>query len=62
MIRERWHILVEGDDVPPPLDRFEDLKLPAWLQNTLAQKGITQPSPIQIQVCTGHSCRPRERS
>lgn len=48
-IREYYRILVEGDNVPPPLDRFEDLKLPPWFLETLKARGITHPSAIQIQ-------------
>ncbi len=50
IVREKHRILIDGEEpVPPPLERFEDLKLPRWLIAALAEKGIQKPSPIQIQ-------------
>ncbi|KAI8991013.1 P-loop containing nucleoside triphosphate hydrolase protein [Mycotypha africana] len=48
-IRERYHILVEGEDPVPPIRYFEDMKLPSVILDYLKDKKILKPSPIQIQ-------------
>lgn len=48
-IRKKWHILVEGEDIPPPVKTFKEMKFPRAVLNTLKRKGITHPTPIQIQ-------------
>lgn len=48
-VREKHHIIVEGDDVPPPIDNFTDMRIPAALLAYFKSKGIKKPSPIQIQ-------------
>jgi ATP-dependent RNA helicase DDX41 len=48
-IRHKWHIIVEGDNVPPPIRNFRDMKFPQPILDALASKGITRPTPIQIQ-------------
>jgi ATP-dependent RNA helicase DDX41 len=48
-IRQKWHILVEGDNVPPPIKTFKEMKFPQCLLQLLKVKGITHPTPIQIQ-------------
>jgi len=48
-VRKALHIVVEWHNIPPPVPRFEDLKLPAPLLEHLRGKGITKPSPIQVQ-------------
>uniref|UniRef100_A0A0E0LF40 RNA helicase n=1 Tax=Oryza punctata TaxID=4537 RepID=A0A0E0LF40_ORYPU len=48
-LRRKWHILVDGDDVPPPARSFEDLRLPEPILRTLHAKGIEKPTPIQVQ-------------
>ncbi|XP_068221274.1 ATP-dependent RNA helicase abstrakt [Palaemon carinicauda] len=48
-VRKKYKILVEGDDVPPPLKSFADMKFPACIIKALAKKGIHRPSPIQMQ-------------
>jgi ATP-dependent RNA helicase DDX41 len=49
-LRRRWHILVEGDDVPPPARDFrDDLRLPDPVLRVLRDKGIVRPTPIQVQ-------------
>ena len=49
MVREKWSILTEGRDIPPPIVSFKDMKLPPPLVRHLAEKGITRPTPIQLQ-------------
>uniref|UniRef100_A0A0E0JVJ9 RNA helicase n=1 Tax=Oryza punctata TaxID=4537 RepID=A0A0E0JVJ9_ORYPU len=48
-LRRKWHILVDGDDVPPPARDFRDLRLPEPMLRKLREKGIVQPTPIQVQ-------------
>jgi hypothetical protein len=48
-IRKEWHMLIQGDDVPPPLTRFVDMKLPKSILEYLRAKGIKKPTPIQVQ-------------
>ncbi|KAL5531326.1 hypothetical protein ACEPAG_4203 [Sanghuangporus baumii] len=48
-IREQYHILVDGEDVPPPIPSFTDMKIPEILVKHLKSKGIVSPTPIQTQ-------------
>ncbi|KAL6289059.1 hypothetical protein ACE6H2_006569 [Prunus campanulata] len=49
LIRKQWHIEVSGEDVPPPIKNFKDMKFPEPILKTLKAKGIVQPTPIQVQ-------------
>ncbi|KAF6764954.1 DEAD-box protein abstrakt [Ephemerocybe angulata] len=48
-IREKYHILVEGDDIPPPIESFRDMKIPQPIVDYMKSKKITSPTPIQLQ-------------
>ncbi|KAI8815281.1 P-loop containing nucleoside triphosphate hydrolase protein [Cladochytrium replicatum] len=48
-IRKKFHILVEGDDIPPPIRTFKNMRVPDELLSYLASKNIRSPTPIQIQ-------------
>ena len=48
-VREKWHIVVEGDNLPPPIKSFVDMRFPPPIIEQLRAKGITRPTPIQIQ-------------
>jgi ATP-dependent RNA helicase DDX41 len=48
-LRKKWHILVEGEDVPPPLASFADMRFPPAVLAGLAAKAIARPTPIQAQ-------------
>lgn len=48
-MRKQWHILVDGEDVPPPIKNFKDMRFPAPILKMLKAKGIVQPTPIQVQ-------------
>ena len=48
-MRDRYHIIAEGDDIPPPVPHFADMKIPKPVLDYLATKGIRKPTPIQIQ-------------
>ena len=48
-MRDKWHILAEGDDIPPPIRSFRDMKFPPPVLNVLASRNIRKPTPIQMQ-------------
>eukprot|EP00897_Mesotaenium_endlicherianum_P001139 jgi/Mesen1/11025/ME000098S10417 len=48
-VRKQWHILVEGDGIPPPIKNFRDMRFPDPVLATLKAKGIARPTPIQVQ-------------
>ncbi|XP_025047566.1 probable ATP-dependent RNA helicase DDX41 isoform X1 [Alligator sinensis] len=48
-VRKKFHILVEGEGIPPPIKSFKEMKFPAAILRGLKKKGIQQPTPIQIQ-------------
>ncbi|KAI0085390.1 P-loop containing nucleoside triphosphate hydrolase protein [Irpex rosettiformis] len=48
-LREKYHILVEGDNIPPPIENFTDMKVPEPFVKFLKSKRITTPTPIQLQ-------------
>jgi len=48
-IRFHMRIDVEGDDVPPPIRSFRDMKFPSCILHALKKKKIKKPSPIQTQ-------------
>ena len=48
-LRDQWHIIVEGVDVPAPIKTFKEMKFPKPIIDELNRKGITRPTPIQIQ-------------
>ncbi|CDY38671.1 BnaC02g23080D [Brassica napus] len=49
LIRKQWHIIVSGEEIPPPIKNFKDMKFPRAVLDTLKEKGIVQPTPIQVQ-------------
>lgn len=49
-IRDKFTIRVTGEDLPPPLKYFRDMKFPIPIVAALMAKQITRPSPIQMQV------------
>jgi ATP-dependent RNA helicase DDX41 len=48
-IRQKWHILIEGENCPPPIKSFHEMKFPTSILNALNLKNITKPTPIQVQ-------------
>ncbi|XP_037704458.1 probable ATP-dependent RNA helicase DDX41 [Choloepus didactylus] len=48
-VRKKYHILVEGDSIPPPIKGFKEMKFPAAILSGLKKKGIHHPMPIQLQ-------------
>ncbi|RHZ79012.1 hypothetical protein Glove_152g30 [Diversispora epigaea] len=49
LIRQKYHILVDGEDIPPPIKHFRDMKFPPAILDYLKSKNIRRPTPIQIQ-------------
>lgn len=49
-LRDRFHIIVEGENLLPPILDFKDMKFPAPVLRQLASKNISRPTPIQMQV------------
>lgn len=48
-VRRKLRILVEGEEVPPPLKSFKEMKFHRGILNGLEAKGISKPTPIQVQ-------------
>lgn len=48
-IRSSLNIAVDGENVPAPVNKFKDLRLPRSILNTLKKKKIEAPFKIQIQ-------------
>ncbi|XP_049851454.1 uncharacterized protein LOC126326049 [Schistocerca gregaria] len=48
-IRQKRRVDVSGEEVPPLVERFEDLKLPGPVLKFLHSRNIVKPSPIQMQ-------------
>ncbi|XP_072177403.1 probable ATP-dependent RNA helicase DDX41 [Diadema setosum] len=48
-VRKKLHILVEGQNIPPPIKHFKEMKFPKSILGALKKKGISRPTPIQIQ-------------
>ncbi|GFH47253.1 DEAD/DEAH box RNA helicase [Chaetoceros tenuissimus] len=48
-IRNNWHILVEGHDIPPPMKSFVDMRFPKPIIDFLQKRNIKRPTPIQMQ-------------
>ncbi len=50
--RKKWHILVEGEDIPPPVKNFTDMGFPKSILDVLRAKNVRRPTPIQMQGLT----------
>lgn len=48
-VRQKMRILVEGEDIPPPLKSFKEMKFPRGILAGLEARGIVKPTPIQVQ-------------
>ncbi|XP_066994834.2 ATP-dependent RNA helicase abstrakt [Anabrus simplex] len=48
-VRRKLRILVEGEDVPPPIKSFKQMKFPRGILLGLEKKSIVKPTPIQVQ-------------
>lgn len=48
-LRNKLRILVEGDNAPPPIRTFKEMKFPKSVLTALEKRSIKKPTPIQIQ-------------
>ncbi|KAF8567454.1 hypothetical protein P879_02675 [Paragonimus westermani] len=48
-IRRKYRILIDGEDVPAPIRHFIEMRLPSALVDILKTRGISNPTPIQMQ-------------
>jgi len=48
-VRDKFHIICEGDNLPPAVADFADARLPLSIMKHLESKGIKRPTPIQMQ-------------
>ncbi|KAF9374833.1 DEAD-box ATP-dependent RNA helicase 35 [Podila verticillata] len=48
-IRSKYHIDAEGENMPPVIKAFRDMKFPQPVMDYLKNKGIKMPTPIQMQ-------------
>ncbi|MBW0499281.1 hypothetical protein O181_038996 [Austropuccinia psidii MF-1] len=48
-LRDKLGIIVEGQNCPPPIEHFQDMRLPTPLLKYLKDKKIKVPTPIQLQ-------------
>ncbi|KAG8927678.1 DEAD-box ATP-dependent RNA helicase 35 [Tulasnella sp. 419] len=48
-IRQKHHIIVDGENIPPPIPSFSDMKIPEPMLKYLKANRITEPTPIQLQ-------------
>ena len=44
-IRKKWHIITEGEDIPPPIRKFQDMRFPAPIIDLLHGKGDISRHP-----------------
>ncbi|KAJ1913848.1 hypothetical protein H4219_005029 [Mycoemilia scoparia] len=47
--RLNWHIIVDGQNIPPPIPAFKSMRFPEPVLEYLEEKGIVRPTPIQMQ-------------
>jgi ATP-dependent RNA helicase DDX41 len=48
-LQDKYHIIVDGEDIPPPIASFADMKIPNVMLKYLKSKRIIDPTPIQLQ-------------
>lgn len=48
-LRKKYHLKVEGDDVPPLIESFREMKFPRAILHVLSKKNINEPTLIQKQ-------------
>lgn len=48
-VRDKYSIIVGGNDPPPTIENFADMKIPQPILDYLDNKGIKRPSLIQMQ-------------
>eukprot|EP00210_Caulerpa_lentillifera_P008489 g8098.t1 len=48
-IREKYHIVCEGQHIPPPIPNLKEMRFPKSILRHLESKNIRKPTPIQMQ-------------
>ena len=48
-IREKYRVLVDGEQLVPPIETFKEMLFPKAILKALKRKGIKTPTPIQMQ-------------
>lgn len=48
-IRDKYHIICEGANIPPPILSLKEMKFPKCIIKYLDKKNIKKPTPIQMQ-------------
>jgi hypothetical protein len=48
-IRKTYKIDIDGEDIPPSINNFKNMKLPKSIIHGLLKKKIDYPTPIQMQ-------------
>jgi hypothetical protein len=49
-VRDKFHIICEGDNLAPPVLQFEEMRMPKSIIRYLETKNIRRPTPIQMQA------------
>lgn len=49
-MRDKFHIITEGDNLPPAITDFADMRMPKSILRFLETKNIKKPTPIQMQA------------
>lgn len=53
-VRKKYHILVEGDSIPPPIKSFKEMKFPAGTWEPEAAAHYMQQAVLGLLfLCTG---------
>ena len=40
VVRAQWHIIVEGDEIPPPIKNFKDMRFPQAMHCSQSIAGL----------------------
>lgn len=48
-IRDRYHIICEGDGIPPAIPSLKEMRFPKCVLRHLEERNIRKPTPIQMQ-------------
>lgn len=48
-IRDKFHIICEGDHIPPAIPNLKEMRFPKAILRHLERKNIRKPTPIQMQ-------------
>ena len=51
-MRKKWHIIVDGENCPPPIKSFKEMKLPECILDALKTKGMLSWKLMHIFICS----------